>query len=85
MIVTAALSLAGVIHTRPPAEAILAGTRHAAMALDRADRIGSLEPGKQADIAIFPFERYEDMAYRLGRGRASLVLKAGKTVFDDRN
>ena len=39
-----------------PAEAILAGTRHAAMALDRADRIGSLEPGKQADIAIFPFE-----------------------------
>ncbi|MBE0704053.1 MAG: imidazolonepropionase [Afipia sp.] len=68
-----------------PAEAILAGTRHAAMALDRADRIGSLEPGKQADIAIFPFERYEDMAYRLGRGRASLVLKAGKTVFDDRN
>lgn len=68
-----------------PAEAILAGTRHAAMALDRADRIGSLEPGKQADIAIFPFQRYEDMAYRLGRGRASLVLKAGKMVFDDRN
>jgi imidazolonepropionase len=65
-----------------PAEAIRAGTLHAAMALDRADRLGSLEPGKQADVAIFPYERYEDMAYRLGRGRARLVLKAGKIVFD---
>lgn len=67
-----------------PAEAIRAGTLHAAMALDRADRIGSLEPGKQADIAVFPYERYEDMAYRLGRGRARLVMKAGKVAFDDR-
>ena len=67
-----------------PAEAIRAGTLHAAMALGRADRIGSLEPGKQADVAVFPYERYEDMAYRLGRGRARLVLKAGKVVFDDR-
>lgn len=67
-----------------PAEAIRAGTLHAARALKRGDRIGSLEAGKQADIAIFPYERYEDMAYRLGRGRARLVMKAGKVVFDDR-
>lgn len=66
-----------------PAEAIRAGTLHAAMALGRAHRIGSLEPGKQADIAIFPYARYEDMAYRLGRGRASLVIKAGRVVFED--
>lgn len=66
-----------------PAEAIRAGTLHAARALDRADRIGSLEAGKQADIAIFPYERYEDMAYRLGRGRAQMVIKAGRTVFAD--
>ncbi|WP_417598956.1 imidazolonepropionase [Pararhodobacter oceanensis] len=65
-----------------PAEAILAGTRHAAMSVDRADRIGSLEAGKQADIAIFPYARYEDMAYQLGRGRARMVLKAGAVVFD---
>lgn len=66
-----------------PAEAIRAGTLNAAMALDRGDRLGSLEPGKQADIAIFPYDRYEDMAYRLGRGRARLVMKAGKVVFRD--
>ncbi len=67
-----------------PAEAIRAGTLHAARALNREDRIGSLETGKQADIAVFPYERYEDMAYRLGRGRASLVMKAGNVVFDER-
>lgn len=66
-----------------PAEAIRAGTLHAAMALDRGGRLGSLEPGKEADIAIFPYDRYEDMAYRLGRGRARLVMKAGKVVFRD--
>ena len=66
-----------------PAEAIRAGTLHAAMALDRGARLGSLEPGKDADIAIFPYARYEDMAYRLGRGRARMVLKAGRVVFRD--
>lgn len=65
-----------------PAEAIRAGTLHAAMALDRSGRLGSLEPGKQADITVFPYERYEDMAYRLGRGRARMVLKAGEIVFE---
>jgi imidazolonepropionase len=63
-----------------PAEAIRAGTLHAAMALDRGDRLGSLEPGKQADIAIFPYARYEDMAYRLGRGAAQTVIKSGQIV-----
>lgn len=65
-----------------PAEAIRASTLHAAKALDRGNRLGSLEPGKQADIAIFPFARYEDMAYRLGRGRATHVLKNGAVVFE---
>jgi len=63
-------------------EAIRAATIGAAQALDRAGTIGSLEPGKQADIAIFPLTRYEDLAYRLGRGRASLVIKKGDVVFD---
>ena len=77
------MQLACRLYRFSPAEAIRAGTLHAAQSLDRGDRIGSLEPGKQADIAIFPIERYEDMAYRLGRGRARLVMKAGRVVFGD--
>jgi imidazolonepropionase len=76
------IQLACRLYKFSPAEAIRAGTLHAATALDRAGLIGSLEPGKQADIAIFPYERYEDMAYRLGRGRASMVLKAGAVILD---
>jgi len=74
------IQLACRLYKFSPAEAIRASTLHAAMALDRGDRLGSLEAGKQADIAIFPYSRYEDMAYRLGRGQASHVLKAGKVV-----
>ena len=77
------VQLACRLYSFSPAEAIRAGTLHAAMALDRGDRLGSLEPGKDADIAIFPYARYEDMAYRLGRGQARLVMKAGRVVFRD--
>lgn len=77
------MQLACRLYKFSPAEAIRAGTLHAAMALDRGSRLGSLEPGKQADIAIFPYERYEDMAYRLGRGRACMVIKSGRVVFTD--
>lgn len=77
------MQLACRLYKFSPAEAIRAGTLHAAMALDRGARLGSLEPGKQADIAVFPYERYEDMAYRLGRGRARMVIKSGKVVFTD--
>jgi imidazolonepropionase len=79
------IQLACRLYKFSPAEAIRAGTLHAARALKREDRIGSLEAGKQADIAVFPYERYEDMAYRLGRGRARLVMKAGQVVFNERD
>lgn len=63
-------------------EAIRAATIGAAQALAMAATIGSLEAGKQADIAVFPLPRFEDLAYRLGCGRASLVIKGGRVVFD---
>jgi len=76
------IQLACRLYTFGVDEAIRAATIGAAQALGRAGTIGSLEPGKQADMAIFPLSRYEDLAYRLGRGRASLVIKKGRVVFD---
>ena len=51
-------------------------------ALGQADKIGSLEPGKLADIAIFDVPRYEDLAYRLGRNAVRTVIKRGQVVVE---
>lgn len=65
-----------------PEEALRAATLGGARALDLHERIGSLEPGKQADIAIFDLPSYEDLAYRFGRVRARTVLRAGEVVHE---
>jgi imidazolonepropionase len=66
-----------------PAQALRAATFGGARALARDGRIGSLEPGKQADLAVFSVPSFEDLAYRLGRGRARWVIKAGVVVHAD--
>jgi imidazolonepropionase len=46
-----------------PAEAICAATKNGAAALRRADRLGSIEPGKQADFAVFAVDDYREIPY----------------------
>ena len=53
-----------------PAEAITAATFNGAFALSLQDRKGSLEPGKDADIAIFDATDYRELAYWFGVNRA---------------
>jgi imidazolonepropionase len=47
-------------------ECIAAVTREAARALGRFDEIGSLEPGKYCDLAIWNVERPAELVYRIG-------------------
>jgi len=49
-----------------PAEAISASTINPAYSLGRGDQIGSLEPGKSANFAIFDCEDYRELAYWFG-------------------
>lgn len=65
-----------------PEQALRAATYGGACALGKQASIGSLEPGKQADIAIFDLTSYEDLAYRFGRTRARTVLRGGKLVYE---
>lgn len=63
-----------------PAQAIAAATINAAAAIDRADQIGSLEPGKQADVIVLNVPHYQHLGYRFGTNLVQTVVKKGKVV-----
>lgn len=61
-----------------PAQAVAAATINAAAAVNRADRIGSIEPGKQADLILLSVPDYRHLAYRFGGNLVETVIKKGK-------
>ncbi len=61
-----------------PAQAISAGTINSAAAIGRADRIGSLEVGKQADMLILSIADYRHLGYRFGTNLVQTVIKKGQ-------
>jgi len=63
-----------------PAQAIVAATLNAAAAINRADRIGSLEPGKQADLLILKVSDYRHLGYRFGTNLVQTVVKRGVLI-----
>lgn len=63
-----------------PAEALLASTINAAYAVGLSDRLGSLEPGKQADFLLIAAPDYRHLAYRFGENLVRHVFKKGLQV-----
>jgi imidazolonepropionase len=63
-----------------PAQAIVAATLNAAAAINRADKIGSIEPGKQADLLILNVADYRHLGYRFATNLVQTVIKRGKVV-----
>jgi imidazolonepropionase len=61
-----------------PAEAIAAATINAAAAIQMEDQIGSIEPGKQADLLLLSIEDYRQLGYRFGSNLVSKIIKKGK-------
>lgn len=64
-----------------PAEAIGAATINAAYSLRRDSRIGSLESGKQADLAVFDVADYREIPYYFGVNTCWLTMKRGEIVY----
>jgi imidazolonepropionase len=60
-----------------PAESLVACTANAAAALGRADRLGAIHPGHQADLLILDVPALEQWAYRVGVNAVSHVIKEG--------
>jgi imidazolonepropionase len=75
------LSLACAQLRMTPAEAIAAGTINGAYALRRQKKMGSLETGKQADLAVFEVEDYREIPYHFGMNRCWMTMKSGEVVY----
>jgi imidazolonepropionase len=76
------LSLACTQMKMSPAEAITASTVNAAYSVKRADKIGSLEPGKLANFVIFDCEDYRELAYWFGVPQTHAVYVRGDCVLN---
>ena len=63
-----------------PEEVLTAVTLNAAAAVGRADRVGSIEPGKQGDLVIWNSKNLEYLFYRFGENLAKTVIKKGQIL-----
>lgn len=77
-----ALALACVEVGLTPAEALVAGTRSGALALDRMDR-GSLRPGNRGDLLVLDAPSHVHIPYSYGVNRVDRVLIGGQSVDAD--
>lgn len=63
-----------------PAEALNASTINAAHAIGLADRVGSLEVGKQADLLILKEGDFRHIAYFFGNNPVAAIIKRGQLI-----
>jgi imidazolonepropionase len=64
-----------------PAEAICAATLNAVCSLRRAHRLGSLEPGKQADLAVMDVADYREIPYYFAWNHCVMTVKRGRIIY----
>jgi len=64
-----------------PAEAIVAATINGAAAVRRADILGSIEPGKQADFAVYDVADYREIPYYAAVNFCIATFKKGALIY----
>lgn len=74
------LSLACTQMKMSPAEAMCAATINGAHALRIAERKGSLEPGKDADFAVFAVRDYREICYWFGSNLCGMTIAGGEVI-----
>jgi imidazolonepropionase len=74
------MNLACILMRLTPAEALTAATYNAACAINRQNKVGSLEVGKQADIVLWNTKSYQELQYLFGVNHVKSVWKKGVKV-----
>ena len=70
---------AGCLYGRLTPEEVLCGaTLNGAAAIGMADRLGTLETGKQVDLVVWDADNLDQLIYRYGTNRAFAVYKRGE-------
>jgi imidazolonepropionase len=64
-----------------PAEAISAATINAAHAVGLGNEVGSLEPGKRADLLLVDVPSYQHLGYRFGTNMVKAVIAGGRPLW----
>jgi len=64
------------------AEAISAATVNGAHALRLGDRKGTIEPGKDADMAMFNVDDYREVPYWFGANHCQAVVMQGNLLLN---
>jgi imidazolonepropionase len=63
-------------------ECLVAATLNAAASLGRAERLGSIEPGKQGDLVVIDAPNVRFLAYEFGWNPVRAVIKAGRVAYE---
>jgi len=75
------MTMGCILFKMSPNEVIQATTIHAARSMGRGGAIGSLEPGKQADLLLLDIPNYRYLPYHFGVDHTELVIKRGRVVY----
>ncbi len=78
-----AMNMACVLFGLTPAESWLGVTRHAARALRWENRLGKLDVGMQADLALWEIDRPAQLPYGIGHNPCVAVYRRGELIWSE--